>query len=112
MEIKPYEKNAKRHPEKQVRLIAESIARFGWQQNIKVGKDGVILVGHGRWMAYQQHKDTLKMKEPWIVDEKGVTVSGQAETRKLTEQEEKAYRLADNQINALSDSDLKIALED
>ncbi len=112
MNIVPYEKNAKRHPKEQIRLIAKSLQRFGWQQPIKIGKDGVILVGHGRWLAYQEYVHEYKLSEPWVIDENGKTISGKAETRKLTLLEEKAYRLADNQINALSDSDMSLALED
>jgi len=48
MEIKPYTKNAKKHPEKQLKQIAESIREFGWQQPIVVDKDNEIIVGHGR----------------------------------------------------------------
>lgn len=112
MDIKPYAKNAKKHPQKQVELIAKSISRFGWQQPIKIGKDNVILAGHGRYQAWQEYKDKLVMKEPWIINEHGETISGKAETRKLTEQEEKAYRLADNQINALSDNDMDLVVEE
>ena len=97
MEITPYVKNAKKHPDKQLKLIAESIRQFGWQQPIKVGQDNIIIVGHGRWEAYQKYGDGLK--PAWIVDKEGKTISGEAETRQLTPAEEKAYRLADNKIN-------------
>lgn len=112
MDIKPYEKNAKQHPDKQVELIAKSIQRFGWQQPIKVGQDGYIIVGHGRHLAYEKYKDTLNLKPMWIIDEQGKTISGEAETRKLSKVEEKAYRLADNQINALSGNDKGLVLEE
>jgi DNA modification methylase len=110
--ITPYEKNAKEHPPKQIELIARSITRFGWQQPIKVGKDGVIIAGHGRYMAYQQYAEKLELKPMWVIDEKGVTISGEAEKRLLTEREERAYRLADNQINALSGNDKGLVLEE
>lgn len=112
MEIKPYEKNAKQHPQKQVELIAKSISRFGWQQPIKVGKDNVIIAGHGRYQAYKEYKDKYPMREPWIIDEQGKTISGEPEKRKLTTQEENAYRLADNQINALSGNNMGIVIEE
>lgn len=112
MQIKPYANNAKEHPKKQVELIAKSISRFGWQQPIKVGKDNIILAGHGRNEAYETFKDKYPMKEPWIINEEGKTISGEAETRKLTPKEEIAYRLADNQINALSGNDIKLVVQD
>lgn len=97
MQIKPYEANAKIHPEKQLLQIAASLRAFGWQQPIKAGRGGVILVGHGRYLAYQTYPDGIK--PPWIIDESGKTISGEPETRVLTEEEEKAYRLADNKLN-------------
>jgi len=30
--IKPYNKNAKKHPDKQLKQIANSLKEFGWQQ--------------------------------------------------------------------------------
>lgn len=108
-EIKPYEKNAKKHPEKQLRQIANSLKRFGWQQPIKVGNNNVIIAGHGRWFAYKKYPDGIK--DPWIIDEEGNTISGEPEKRKLTQEEEKAYRLADNKLNE-SGWDMDFVLED
>ena len=48
-DIKPYPKNAKEHPEKQIKQVANSIREFGFNQPIVVDKDGVIVVGHGRY---------------------------------------------------------------
>lgn len=101
--IKPYENNARFHSPEQIELIAKSIKRFGWQQPIKVGKDNVIIVGHGRWFAYQAHKE--KLKEPWVIDENGKTISGEAEKKKLTKKEEHAYRILDNAINKQAKDD-------
>jgi hypothetical protein len=109
--IKEYEKNAKKHPEKQLELIAKSIKRFGWQQPIKVGKDNVIIVGHGRFQAYQKYKDHLELKPMWIINEQGETISGEAEKRVLTAKEEIAYRLADNKINE-SEWDIELVEEE
>jgi len=107
--ITPYSKNAKKHPEKQLKLLANSLQRFGWQQPIKVGADGVIIVGHGRWEAYSKYPEGIK--EPWIIDETGKTISGAPEDKKLSIPEEKAYRLADNKLNE-SDWNLEMAIED
>lgn len=40
-ELIPYGKNAKRHPAEQVKLIANSIKQFGFQQPIVVDKDNI-----------------------------------------------------------------------
>jgi DNA modification methylase len=108
MNIQPYADNAKKHPEKQVQLIAKSIKRFGWQQPIVVDKQGIIIVGHGRYSAWQKHPEG--MDEPWITDNEGNTLSGK-QGRELTAKEVKAYRLADNKLNE-SDWDLELAIEE
>lgn len=82
--IKPYERNAKKHPDEQVKHIANSIREFGWQQPIVVDKDGVVVIGHGRLLAAKK----LGYDEVPIV---------RAES--LSEEQVKALRLADNKTN-------------
>jgi len=86
-EIKPYPKNAKKHPTKQLLQIAMSIKEFGWQQPIVVDQKGIIIVGHGRYFAYQKFKDELRLGKPEI------------NVSKLTEGQARAYRIADNKLN-------------
>lgn len=50
-EVIPYERNAKIHDEKQVANIANSIHRFGWQQDTVLTSDNVLVIGHGRRLA-------------------------------------------------------------
>lgn len=50
-EIRPYDKNAKKHPEKQIKAIADSIEAFGFNQPLVVDKNDVLIVGHGRYFA-------------------------------------------------------------
>ena len=66
MEIKPYAKNSKKHPDSQLKLIAKSIKEFGWQQPIVVDKNNEIIVGHGRWFAYEKYKNEMSLPEPEI----------------------------------------------
>lgn len=49
--IKSYKNNAKKHPKEQVENIANSIKTYGFRQPIVVDKDGVIIIGHGRYLA-------------------------------------------------------------
>ena len=100
MKIIPYSKNAKKHPDKQLKEIAQSIKEFGWQQPIVVDKDGVIIVGHGRWFAYKKFKDEMKLPEPEI-----------KKASNLTKEQVKAYRLADNKLNE-SEWDMGLAIEE
>lgn len=78
--IKPY-KNNPRDNENAVGGVAQSLQEFDWQQPIVVDKNYVIIVGHTRYKAAKQ----LGMK---VVP---VTVAD-----KLTPEQVKAYRLADN----------------
>lgn len=82
-EIKPYEKNAKKHPKKQIDQVAASIKEFGFNQPIVVDKDGVIIVGHGRYEAAK----VLGLEDVPVI---------QAD---LSPSQAKAYRLADNKLN-------------
>ena len=60
MEIKPYPKNYKKHPDSQLKIIARSLKEYGWRQPIVVDKDDIIIVGHGRWMAYKKYPEGIK----------------------------------------------------
>jgi ParB-like chromosome segregation protein Spo0J len=99
MNIKPYPKNAKKHPDKQLEQIAKSIQEFGWQQPIVVDEEGTIIVGHGRWEAYEKFKDEFTLPAPEI------------KTAILTKEQAQAYRLADNKLNE-SDWDMKLAIDE
>lgn len=82
--IKPYEKNARKIPQRAVDKVAASLLEFGWQQPIVVDKKGVIIVGHTRWHAAGQL--AWKTAPVHVAD-------------KLTPAQVKAYRLADNRTN-------------
>ena len=92
----PYAKNAKKHPEDQVRRLANTIARFGWDQPIVVDADGVIIKGHGRRMA------ALKLG----LDKVPVLVRSD-----LTPSEADALRIADNAVVGL-DFDTRLMQEE
>ena len=94
----PYSKNAKKHPDSQLKLIAISLREYGWRQPIIVDKDDVIIVGHGRWIAYQKYPEGIK--EPWIV-----------KADDLTPEQVRGYRLMDNKTNE-SDWDMALAIEE
>jgi DNA modification methylase len=93
-EVKPYSKNAKKHPKKQVEQVAASIKEFGFNQPIVVDKDNIIIVGHGRFEAAKLLK--LEQVPTVMVD--------------LTEEQARAYRLADNKLNE-SDWEMDLVIE-
>ena len=94
--IRPYEKNPRRNDEA-VDAVAASIREFGWQQPIVVDKDGVIIAGHTRYKAAKKLKcDTVPVV---VADE-------------LTEDQVKAYRLADNKTGELAEWDTALLDEE
>jgi len=96
--IKPYPRNSKKHPDKQLKQIAISLREYGWRQPIVVDKNNEIIVGHGRWMAYKKYPEGIK--EPWVV-----------KADDLTPEKVKGYRLMDNKSNE-SDWDMELVLEE
>ena len=85
-ELKPYEKNP-RFNDDAVEKVANSIKVFGFKVPIVIDKDGVIVAGHTRYKASIE----LGLEEvPCIVADD------------LTEEQVKAYRLADNKVAELS----------
>ena len=50
-DLTPYERNSKTHRDLDIDAIAASITRFGFNDPIGITPDGVIIEGHGRWMA-------------------------------------------------------------
>lgn len=95
-DIKPYGKNAKRHDEKQIDNVAESIKRFGFVQPCVVDKDNVLVIGHCRLLAAKKLK--LKTIPCVYVDT-------------LTDDEVRQLRLLDNKLNE-SDWDFDLLAED
>lgn len=53
--IKPYKRNAKKHPQEQIDQIVKSIEQFGNNDPIAVwGDKNIIVEGHGRYLALKQ----------------------------------------------------------
>ena len=83
-ELKPYKKNAKKHPKEQVEQIANSIKEFGFTQPVLIDRNNCVVAGHGRILGAK--KAGLKEVPTLCLDD-------------LTEEQIKAYRLADNKLN-------------
>jgi site-specific DNA-methyltransferase (adenine-specific) len=89
--INEYENNP-RNNEKAVEAVAESIRQFGFKVPIVVDKDFVIVAGHTRLKA----ANVLDMKSvPCVIADD------------LTEEQLKAYRLADNKTAELAEWDFE-----
>lgn len=93
--VKPYERNAKLHPEEQVEQIKKSIQQFGFNDPIALWH-GEIVEGHGRLMAAK---------------ELGMATVPVIRLDELTDEQRRAYALAHNKLTMNSGFDFGL-LED
>jgi len=97
-QLKPYEKNAKLHNDKQIKQVAESIRNFGFIQPIVLDKNYVIIVGHCRYEASKLLGiETVKLGVASA--KKGENFIPAVLVEDLKPSEIKALRLADNKLN-------------
>jgi site-specific DNA-methyltransferase (adenine-specific) len=95
-ELKPYANNPRNNDEA-VEAVAASIREFGFKVPIITDRDGVIIAGHTR----------LKAAERLGLEEVPVIMADD-----LTEDQVKAFRLADNKVSELATWDAdKLAIE-
>lgn len=90
--IKPYENNPKIHSREQIEAIKESVNKLGNRKPIEIDENNIIICGHGRLEAYQ------------IIGLKEVPVIIHSD---MTENQKKAYRIADNELASRSEWDFK-----
>lgn len=90
-ELVPYENNPRKNDEA-VSKVAESIREFGFKVPIIVDKDNVIVAGHTRLKAAQE----LGLKTVPVI-----------KADDLTEEQVRAFRLADNKTAEFAEWDLE-----
>ena len=95
-DLKPYERNAKKHDEVQIKNVMESIKQFGFAQPLVVDKDNVLIIGHCRLIAAKR----LKMSDVPVV-----------RMDDLTPEQVDKLRLLDNKLNE-SEWDFDLLAED
>lgn len=89
-DIHPYANNPRKN-DQAVDAVASSIREFGFKVPVVIDKNGEIIAGHTRYKAAKK----LKLKEiPCIIADD------------LTEEQIKAFRLADNKVGELAEWDL------
>lgn len=89
-ELRPYKNNPRKN-DHAVDAVANSIKEFGFKVPLVIDKNGEIIAGHTRYKAAKK----LKLKEiPCIIADD------------LTEEQIKAFRLADNKVGELAEWDL------
>lgn len=95
--LKPYERNAKVHSPEQVTKIANSIREFGFLSPCLIDRDFNIIAGHGRVLAAEE----LGLETVPCVFIEG-----------LTEEQRRAYILADNRLTELGEWDRDLVAEE
>lgn len=94
--LTPYENNPRNNDEA-VEPVANSISEFGFKVPIVATSDGEIINGHTRWKAAKKLK--LKTVPVIIADD-------------LTEEQVKAFRLADNKVAEIAQWDIELLLSE
>jgi DNA modification methylase len=89
----PYAKNSRTHSDAQIAQVAASIKEFGWTNPILIDGENGIIAGHGRLMAARK----LGMEEVPCIE-----LSGMSENQK------KAYIIADNKLALNSGWDVEL----
>jgi ParB family chromosome partitioning protein len=90
-QLRPYEKNARIHTETQINQLVNSMKKWGWTIPILIDEENNILAGHGR---YEAGKILEYDKVPCI------------RTNGWSEQQKKAYIIADNKLAENSSWDM------
>lgn len=95
-DIKPYKYNPRKN-DQAIHKVAESIEQFGFKQPLVLDKDNNVVVGHTRLKA------AIKLN----IDKVPVLIADD-----LTEQQIKAYRIADNKTNDISEWDFELLAQE
>ena len=95
--LKPYEKNARTHSEKQIEMLVNSIKEFGFIPPVIIDENNVILAGHGRAEAAKRV---------------GLDEIPYRRITHLTEEQKKAFILADNKLSDLGGWDFDLLSEE
>ena len=95
-ELVPYEKNPRKNT-KAVKYVANSISEFGFKVPIVIDENNVVICGHTRVLASEK----LGLNEvPCII------------AKDLTEEQIKAFRLADNKVSEKAEWDFDLLNEE
>lgn len=96
-ELTPYERNARTHSDEQLDKIKNSINEFGFVSPVIIDENNMILAGHGRVEAARMA---------------GLTEVPYRQVTNLTEDQKKAYILADNKLSDMAGWDLDLLNEE
>jgi len=95
--LRPYKRNAKKHGAGQIEKLKASIMEFGFLTPCLIDSEYNLIAGHGRVMA---------AKELGIETVPCVFIEG------LTDEQRRAYILADNRLGELGEWDMELVLDE
>ncbi|MFY0682878.1 MAG: ParB N-terminal domain-containing protein [Thalassovita sp.] len=95
--LSPFAKNSRKHSEEQIERIGASIEEWGWTVPVLVDANNTILAGHGRVLA---------AKRLGVLTVPVVVASGWSDEQK------RAYVIADNRLSDLSEWDDEILVQE
>ena len=95
--LKPYERNAKKHGPEQIEKLKASIDEFGFLTPCLIDADYNLIAGHGRVMAA---KDLGFDSVPCVF------IEG------LSDEQRRAYILADNRLGELGEWDMELVFDE
>ena len=96
-QLKPYPRNARTHPERQIAALVAAITEYGFNTPVLIDADDVLIAGHGRIEA---------AKRIGMADVPAVRKSD------LSPEQVRALRLADNRIAAEAGWDEELLAEE
>lgn len=96
-ELKPNPRSVKKHPERQIALLAENVACFGFTQPIAIDQNNVIVLGNARYEAASraklEHVPTIRLLH-------------------LSPTQKRALAIADNKLSVIGEWDEAILAEE
>lgn len=95
--LKPYERNARTHSEAQIEMLVNSIKEFGFIPPVIIDENNVILAGHGRAEAAKRV---------------GLAEIPYRKITHLTDEQKRAFILADNKLSDLGGWDFDVLGEE
>lgn len=105
--LAPYERNPRRHPERQLEMLRASLLRFGWTNPILVA-DGRMIAGHGRREAALAIRDAGET----IPNHPDATQAPTIDLSHLSADERRAYVIVDNRAAEMAVWDVEILGEE
>jgi hypothetical protein len=94
-DLSPHPHNPRTHNEAQIEQLFSSVQRFGWTCPLIVDEDLTILAGHGRWQ---------------MADLNNIQMVPTIQVLGLSDEEKRAYLIADNRLSENADWDIPALL--